>query len=175
MNRRSYLTTIITASVIASFSLLSFIYFVNRKQNQEKNLSPLSSLEESASSAPSLSLEELKSNPKLKIHTEKGILEVNNVYRNSVRAFSDNWVTFAENDDYSLGFYSPDESFIITLNNEDVFTARKRAEKALIKILGITQEEACLLNIFLGVSFQVNEKYSGEDYGLSFCPNGKNF
>ncbi len=50
---------------------------------------------------------------------------------------------------------------------------RVQAEQALLEQLNISREDACKLTVHLNVLNGIDRRYDGgEDYGLSFCPNG---
>jgi hypothetical protein len=76
-----------------------------------------------------------------------------------------------------MAYYTQDQGFLIVITNKDIEPARKSAEAAFLKILGLEQEKekACSLKVSLTVPFDVNAQASGTNYGLSFCPNGKPF
>ena len=112
-----------------------------------------------------------KNSNKMTINTGKEKIEVTNVYKNPVEIFKSG-VEFKKNSDYLIDYYSPDQLFIIIITNPNISEARKRAEKDFLDTLSINQEQACKLNIQLGVPFNVNEVAAGINFGLSFCPNG---
>jgi len=76
---------------------------------------------------------------------------------------------------YNSGDEQKNESFYLVIENSDVQSARDMLEKDFLEVLGISEKEACKLKITLSVPFGVNEDLAGENYGLSFCPNGKKF
>ena len=108
------------------------------------------------------------------INTGKEKIEINNVYKNPIEMF-ESGVEFKKNSDYLIDYYSPDQLFVIVITNPNIDEARINAEKDFLDTLNINQEQACKLNIQLGVPFSVNENAAGINYGLSFCPNGKPF
>ncbi len=174
MGGKSYLSTIIIASFIAFISILSLIHFWGKALSKDSDES-LPKIEKANTPPATAFLSDLETQEKLEIHTRKGIIKINNVYKKSISELSNSGVAFADNNNYYMAFYPQDESFIVVIQNEDVFSARKAAEEDFLKILGISSGDACLLNISLRIPFDISEAYSGEDYGLSFCPNGKNF
>ena len=109
---------------------------------------------------------------KMTLDTTSGKIEVNNLYKNPVANLSGNGVALKENDNYSINFYPQDEGFIISLQNPDIQTARDKAEADFLQALGITKEQACSLKVTLGIPYYVSPTASGQNYGLSFCPNG---
>jgi hypothetical protein len=63
---------------------------------------------------------------------------------------------------YGIEFQPKIQKFFIDLRGNDLQLARNEAEKGLLEILGITQTEACRLNLNLGIQ-------GVGLYGLSFC------
>ena len=113
------------------------------------------------------------SDERMTLSTVNGDIEINNLYKNSVAKLYHNGVLFKQTPDFEMSFYPDDQGFIISLLNPDLQKARNEAEKAFLETLGISKEQTCLLKISLGVTADINEKAAGQNYGLSFCPNGK--
>ena len=90
-------------------------------------------------------------------------------------ATTETGVVIVDSSDYILMHYVPDQSFLITIINEDVEYARQKAESDLLSILGISKAQACILRVSLTIPRAVSETLSGQDYHLSFCPDGKPF
>lgn len=116
-----------------------------------------------------------ESDAKMKINTKKGLVIINNVYKNTVEHLSNNGVAFADNDDYYMAYYPADQGFLIVIQNKDIQSARQKAEADFLSILGIFRDDACKLKVSLAVPFYVNEFAAGGNYHLSFCSDGKPF
>lgn len=72
---------------------------------------------------------------------------------------------------YSVVFSENNNSFAVGLLVEPIAQARRDAELYLQSMLGVEQRELlCLLDVYVGVPYTVNEFYSGQNLGLSFCP-----
>lgn len=76
-------------------------------------------------------------------------------------------------DTYSLHFVSDQNRFDIFLLAHPLQLVRAAAQTDLLKRLGITQAQACTMNISVFVDQSVNMQFSPTNYGLSFCPSGK--
>jgi hypothetical protein len=111
----------------------------------------------------------------LSVTAGKEKIKINDIYKDPVKIFSNSDIEFKETADYSFNYYADDQLFIITLTDKDVVTARAKAEKNFLSALNINQEQACKLNLQLTVPFSVSEDLAGINFGLSFCPNGKQF
>lgn len=113
----------------------------------------------------------LKTKNDLKISTNSGEMEVKNFYNlpTSKILSKNNDTTLADNTYYNI-YYNPQGSyFIILLYDKNLKTSREKAEADLLKLLNINKEDACKLNIRVGVPFSVSEDYAGINLGLSFC------
>ena len=106
--------------------------------------------------------------------SDSGMLSVRNFYTDAEAKTSDD-VVIRNNNYYTLFYFPHESSFLITLNDTDVHRARAVAELELPDILKVSKQDLCRLVIFITIPFDVNEKYSKENYTLSFCPGGKSF
>ncbi|HEX4104173.1 MAG TPA: hypothetical protein VHZ04_01695, partial [Candidatus Paceibacterota bacterium] len=105
------------------------------------------------------------------IGTNQGQVPVNNFYENPDYVTTDNQtVVLTENATYTIVYNVSDSSFIISLLSTPLPAARTAAESAFLQQLGITESDACKLNVDEGVPISVSDQYPGEDLGLSFCP-----
>lgn len=73
-------------------------------------------------------------------------------------------------DNFSVYYNGTPNSFTITLTQEPMGQARLDMEQFMLRTLGVTQSEMCNLNYYVGVRSSLNEQYSGENLGFSFCP-----
>lgn len=117
-----------------------------------------------------------KTNPnKISIGTGNNQVEISNILKDPIKTFPNSDVAYKRTDDYSFDYYAKDQLFIITITNPDIKNTRIKAENDFLKTLEITEDQACKLNIQLGVPYSINPDASGINYRLSFCPNGKPF
>jgi hypothetical protein len=111
---------------------------------------------------------------KITIKTEKGEVQTNNFYQGIVEKSGNNYA-LEETKDFDIVYYDKDQTFFITINSLPAAKARDLAENALLKRLGIDIGQACQLKVVIRVPYSVDPQLSGQDYSLSFCPNGKSF
>jgi hypothetical protein len=97
---------------------------------------------------------------------------INNIYKDNPKKITSGSVTFRDNNYYTMYYNADDQSFAITINNQNLNVSRKKAEEDFLEILGINKEEACQMDVSLVVTYNVNQKAAGQNYRLSFCPNG---
>ncbi|HEY6348836.1 MAG TPA: hypothetical protein VI636_05440 [Candidatus Angelobacter sp.] len=104
------------------------------------------------------------------IHTAHGDVSVIDFRQHPAQVSSDKTSFVVENtDSFVIAFYAPDSSFNIALESKPLKLARANAEKAFLRDLGISQNDACKLLISVGVPISVDYSAAGKDYGLSFC------
>lgn len=80
-----------------------------------------------------------------------------------------------QNDNYSIVYFTKDKSLLITILAEPLEQNRYEAEQEMLSKLNITQGDACKLTVALTVPAGVSASLAGENFGLSFCQNGKPF
>ncbi|MEI8343600.1 MAG: hypothetical protein WCF93_01465 [Candidatus Moraniibacteriota bacterium] len=107
----------------------------------------------------------------------KGSISVDNYYNApSSTVIDDKDVLIGTNKNFDILAYdyNNEKTFLIYLKNseESLETTRKNAESVFIEKLGITKEQACLLVVSERLADDIKGSTT-EDYGLSFCPNGK--
>jgi hypothetical protein len=90
----------------------------------------------------------------------------------AVRVDSDTGNTLLqETSNYALEYFADGQSFNITLLGTNLRQARLDAEQELRARFGLTEEQACLLEVHVGTTVSVSEEFSARELGLSFCPN----
>lgn len=71
---------------------------------------------------------------------------------------------------FNIYYESALQSFVIALTDEPVGQARSDMEQFLLSTLGITQQQMCSLNYYVGVTMYLNPQFTGKNLGFSFCP-----
>lgn len=146
--------------------VITIVFFVFNKSVLRQAAQTLSTTSETFP-VPSLNDE------KMSVKTSSGSVDVNNVYRNSLEKLSSNGVAFKDNRDYYMAYYPQDQGFLIVLHNADVKSALQKAESDFLQTLGITEDTACTLEVFVSVPYDVSPEAAGDIYGLSFCHDSK--
>ena len=103
-----------------------------------------------------------------------GTLKVQDVTKNPAQVLGDTDVV-EQNSNYTINYFTKDQSFLITILAQPIQANRDAAEQELLNELGISAADACKITVVLTVPAFVDETHAGQDYGLSFCPNGKAF
>ena len=81
----------------------------------------------------------------------------------------------SESDNFSLAYLPYDKKlsqieYNIWLNKKPLSGARLKAEESLRAITKLSNEKLCQLDVFMWVPPEVDEEYTGQNLGLSFCP-----
>jgi len=71
---------------------------------------------------------------------------------------------------YIIEYIASTHYFGVELTQEPIGQARIEAEQYLMQHLGITQDQMCQLKYMVSVPWYVNQVYTGENLGFSFCP-----
>ena len=72
--------------------------------------------------------------------------------------------------DFNVFYDSTNGSFTVALLKEPLGQVRVEMEQFLMQTLGITQEDMCRLNYYVGTTSSVNPRYDSKNLGFSFCP-----
>ena len=169
---------ILTITILLVLSISLFAYFYNSSKNLPENIDSENGAPNNQfptpEPSPKFSLPD-KDAEKMIITTNKGEIKTNNLYKNPIESLDKNGVLFEERDNFHSSFFPQDQGFLITVLDTDIEKGRREAEENFLQELGITKDEACKLKVDLGVPSFVNKDIAGQNYGLSFCPNGKPF
>lgn len=76
----------------------------------------------------------------------------------------------ASTTDFSISYNEKSNFFNIVLLKEPLGTVRLLAEQFLSKRLGITEQQLCTLNYFVGTPYWINSAYDSKNLGFSVCP-----
>jgi hypothetical protein len=71
---------------------------------------------------------------------------------------------------YQITYHAPDRTFTITVMQEPLGHTRRQAEAIFLAMLGLSKIEACVLRVNVTVPWSVNQRYAGQNLGMSFCP-----
>ncbi|MFA5777645.1 MAG: hypothetical protein WC906_04350 [Parcubacteria group bacterium] len=110
------------------------------------------------------------------VFSENNQLPIADYRKTAERIIDDKNAIIKSDDSYEINgsYYNNKNSFMIFIKNSDLEGTREKAEAYLVTTLGITKDKACLLDVAVVVSPDVDENLTG-NYGLSFCPNAKPF
>ncbi len=70
---------------------------------------------------------------------------------------------------FGITFNELDGTFAIGLDAEPLGATRTAAEVYFLSMVGIPEQDACALDVYVGTVARVNEFYAGRNLGFSFC------
>jgi hypothetical protein len=76
----------------------------------------------------------------------------------------------AQAPNYIVTYDAASQSFVVALTSEPIGTARRDATQFMLRALGVTEQDLCRLNYYLGTDIQVNPTYAGRNLGFAGCP-----
>ncbi len=114
------------------------------------------------------------SSSKMNINTQQGTVSANNVNQSAAYKYAGG-ATLESAVGYAISYDSASQSFNIAITKAPISQYRTAAEAKFLQDLGITQQDACKLNVQLGVTYDANPSLIGQNFGLSFCPGAKAF
>lgn len=103
--------------------------------------------------------------------SDRSVIEKINPTEKGIALDEEGTTEIITTEEYSIVYYASDISFFITILKKPFYENRIMAEEKFVEIMDITKEEACGLNVVL--TFYGSDSY--DNYGLGFCPNGKEF
>lgn len=96
-----------------------------------------------------------------------GTVEVNNFLEDPIQTNPSGDALLLDNDSYRIVYIAVTKEFLIRILTTPFEQKRQEAERAFLSTLGITQEQACQLNV--SVFPPINEDQLENSYPLSFC------
>ena len=96
-------------------------------------------------------------------------VEIDNIYKDAQDRNMQGDVDFSSNPSYSLVYLPDYEEFLITILITPFEETRLLAESDFVEKLGITKDQACILNVTVSTPFSVDPERAGIKYPLSFC------
>jgi hypothetical protein len=106
------------------------------------------------------------------IGTSQGSVTTNNFYKSADYIAQDQqMVVIRQSSTYIIVYNVSNSSFTVTIQSVPLEAVRQTAEAAFLNSLGISQQDACKLNVYESVLANVSDKYVGKSLPLSFCGN----
>jgi hypothetical protein len=108
--------------------------------------------------------------PYMDIQTTQGIVRIQD-YFSVAKTITTYEVTLDTNDEFHISVFPQDNAFNIILLGHPLDKVQKDAEQKFLTLLKINEQNACKLNVKVGVPDSVDPRFSGQDFALSFCPS----
>jgi hypothetical protein len=103
------------------------------------------------------------------IGTAKGGVSVKNFYLANPPTDSDGDVVLKQTQNYVIVYNPLDSSFWLGITGSPFATWQNTAEQDFLTTLGISQSDACKLDVTSGVIYSPNNPNDGKSFPLSFC------
>lgn len=96
-------------------------------------------------------------------------VEVNNFFEKVGIPESASYIIIEKNSDYKIAYLNNFNSFLISITNSPFESQRILAEEKFLDELGISETDACKLEVQVTTPRFANPDHAGIIYGLSFC------
>ncbi|MDP3948666.1 MAG: hypothetical protein Q8Q17_01815 [bacterium] len=156
---------LLIVAVIAGGIYAWFYFSDSNVKSNNVNSSPATSTETNPISQMPVNYSIADTFPKtetISIGTGNGAVEVKNFYKKIVDT-EEGFVIMADNENYQISYERSTSVFYIDLRTETVL--QTKAESDFLSVLGISQQDACKLNVLVFHAGQSNGT------NLSFCTN----
>jgi hypothetical protein len=161
---------IVIIAIVAVIAIAFVVFFFASKNNSATttgNVGTTGTLPIITSSTP---LAPTPTSTTLVLGTTQGSVTTTNFYKSAAYITQDQQtVVVSDQPSYTISYNVADSSFVISLLSTPLEDARQAAESAFLSALGISQQNACKLNVYEGVPISVSDQYPGESFPLSFC------
>jgi len=107
----------------------------------------------------------------LTIGTPSGSVTVKNFYPRIVGG-EENTVVILEKPTHFISYDTMDSSFWVAVAAKPFLENRAMAERDFLEVLGISQGNACRLNVVVGIPYGIDPSLNGRQFNLSFCGGG---
>jgi len=162
---------IVIVAIVAVIIIVGVVFLVIFSGNGGAGTPPNSTSTGTLPSVTSTPPAQYPTGTVFQIGTSQGSVTVNNFYNNPVQVSQDQTsIVIAQSSTYNITYYTPDSSFNIGILQGPVSVVRPQAEAAFLAALGISQADACKLNVVIAVPYDVDPNYADQNIGLSFCP-----
>ncbi len=172
MEKNRQLLILFVAIVI--LSLVAVLFLFTGGSNKDKKTPSATSIPTRTTYPTSTQSPQALPSPTPTLYIPKGKIEisgitVNNIYEKPVITNNEKDVKFAANDNYEFVYLPKYHKFVITILGSPFLSLIKPASEDFVKVLGITYDQACKLNVDIGTVSFANPEYAGKRYSLSFC------
>lgn len=76
------------------------------------------------------------------------------------------------NSGFSILYSEHNDSFAISLYERPLELYHENASKYFLELTELNIEDACKLNVFVSVTYDIDPELAGKDFGLTYCEDG---
>ena len=166
MKKNIFIFALIAVILITAFALILFW------RSPGSSVTPIENSEEEREAIPEGALRARSTFPTenlISIGTSRGVVQVRNFYTLGEETEEASSIVVRSGPTYSIIYDTLLSSFWIALQPESFETERGQAEQEFLNTLEISREDACKLDVSVGVFYTSGDSRSGRNYPLSFC------
>lgn len=104
------------------------------------------------------------------LNTAQGMVHIKNFFADPSVVAEDDVVIIKKTSDYWFTYDPSNMSFWIAISNSSFEVTRRVAENDFLATLGVTEQDACKLDVSEGIPYSATNRISGVFMPLSFCP-----
>lgn len=165
---------IIIITLVLIVSSIVILFFFSQKDNESKKVSQIVTdfnIDTKTDINPSAGKISItgQNNQIIEVRNFKDDVDVTNWYDPQVFLIADG--KNQDSDLFQIFYYDADTSIGVSLLSQPLGDIRLVAEKQLKERLGLSENEICKMKINVSTPSFVSEQYSGQNLGLSFCPD----
>jgi hypothetical protein len=167
---KTWLIIVIVVIIIAVGGVLYFVLFNGANMSgSDANIgvgTPVTSVPQAYPNAPT--------GQSISVGTSQGTVEINNPYTMSgVQIGDDGVLLVKQTPNYWITYDPSDSSFWIAVSSTPFAAIRATVEQDFVAILGVSQADACKLDVSVGVPYSAGNPMNGKSFPLSFCPTSQ--
>lgn len=98
-----------------------------------------------------------------------GDVEVNNFYKSAQLVNDNGDAMISRSDEFEILYMPTGAQFLISIIGSPFEESKRLAETSFLQSLGISQNQACQLNVIVTTPRFANPDQAGQEYKLSFC------
>jgi len=99
----------------------------------------------------------------------EGDIEIDNFYKSAQVINENGDAVVNKSEDHETIYFPTGSQFLISIIGSPFDEAKLKAEVSFLQSLGISQDEACRLNVIITTPRFANPEQAGQEYKLSFC------
>lgn len=103
--------------------------------------------------------------------TADGSVTVNNFYLQPF-VIDEEYLILENNNDYQITYDTENNQFFVYASSSPIAQSEQEGESALLSLLGVSETDACKLNVVVGYETPTDPNDSHTFFPLSFCDNG---
>lgn len=159
---------ILLGIIIAGFVLVVVILLIIKSRSKLEPTPPFIPTPSVTRVKPTTPISVLPSIPKGETITIEG-LPVKNFYKNALTINKEGYALIARTSKYQIVYQPEGNRFLISILDSPVEKVQNEAEKEFLTKLGISEQDACWLGVFVSIDYRVDPNEGGKVYNLSFC------